>query len=395
MASCRAARRTRTKYDGSSATCGADCVFLSEVRLKAYCGVPKHKKGDGNARDRRKPQAKEEELDRVRALFDRDAWHAPVYSLSDTKYAGSAVLLKRGGASPKRVWFDLPRVGELDEASPRFGTRHEMDGRIILLEYETLLLLHTYSPNNGVDGPHFAKRAAWEERIRTFARDVKEWGRKPLVYVGDLNVAPRDEDLSHPSWFKRENNVNKRRLGRPPAGGWVTERLDPDDEGQPGCSERECRMFRELLSEGALVDAFRAKNSDVDIDGPNFSYRGAAGDGGRGRYYGKGMRIDHALVSVKLGVAACELLGRGAERVGFMGSDHCPLRLVLGGGGESLVVLGSQSGATIDGRAVEAPVAAPPPPDADEALTSALGEQRAGAILRSPTARAAASTCGV
>ena len=93
------------------------------------------------------------------------------------------------------------------------------------------------------------------------------------------------------------------------------------------------------------------------------------------------MRIDHALVSVKLGVAACELLGRGAERVGFMGSDHCPLRLVLGGGGESLVVLGSQSGATIDGRAVEAPVAAPPPPDADEALTSALGEQRAGAIL--------------
>ena len=55
------------------ATCGADCVFLSEVRLKAYCGVPKHKKGDGNARDRRKPQAKEEELDRVRALFDRDA----------------------------------------------------------------------------------------------------------------------------------------------------------------------------------------------------------------------------------------------------------------------------------------------------------------------------------
>ena len=363
------------------ATCGADCVFLSEVRLKAYCGVPKHKKGDGNARDRRKPQAKEEELDRVRALFDRDAWHAPVYSLSDTKYAGSAVLLKRGGASPKRVWFDLPRVGELDEASPRFGTRHEVDGRIILLEYETLLLLHTYSPNNGVDGPHFAKRAAWEERIRTFARDVKEWGRKPLVYVGDLNVAPRDEDLSHPSWFKRENNVNKRRLGRPPAGGWVTERLDPDDEGQPGCSERECRMFRELLSEGALVDAFRAKNSDVDIDGPNFSYRGAAGDGGRGRYYGKGMRIDHALVSVKLGVAACELLGRGAERVGFMGSDHCPLRLVLGGGGESLVVLGSQSGATIDGRAVEAPVAAPPPPDADEALTSALGEQRAGAIL--------------
>ena len=69
-------RRTRT-----GATVPGDVLaptrVLGEVRLKAYCGVPKHRKGDGNARDRRKPQAKEEELDRVRAVFDRDAWHAP------------------------------------------------------------------------------------------------------------------------------------------------------------------------------------------------------------------------------------------------------------------------------------------------------------------------------
>ena len=47
------------------------------------------------------------------------------------------------------------------------------------------------------------------------------------------------------------------------------------------------------------------------------------------------MRIDHALVASALTVDACELLGRGAEREGYMGSDHCPLRLVLGAAGST------------------------------------------------------------
>jgi hypothetical protein len=39
------------------------------------------------------------------------------------------------------------------------------------------------------------------------------------------------------------------------------------------------------------------------------------------------MRIDHALVSSTLldRVARAEILGRGSQREGFMGSDHCPL----------------------------------------------------------------------
>lgn len=364
-------------------TCGADVVFLSEVRLKAECTVKGHKKGDGHARDRRTPAGKAEELDRVRALFDRDAWHAPVYSLSDTKYAGSALLLRRGSAAPRRVFFHLPSTQELNDETSRFGADHEKEGRIILVEYETLLLLHTYSPNNGVDAPHFAKRAAWELNVRTFARDVRAWGRKPLVYVGDLNVAPKDADLSHPLWFKRENNISKRRLGHAPKGGWVSSFLHPDDEGQPGCSERECSYFRELLREGALVDAFRERHTDVDIEGPHFSYRGAPGERGAGRYYAKGMRIDHALVSVDLRVAACELLGRGVDCAGFMGSDHCPLRLRLGAADDSsVVVLGSHAGTTIDARTIEpAPAPGPPTQTADAALATALGEQRARAIL--------------
>ena len=49
------------------------------------------------------------------------------------------------------------------------------------------------------------------------------------------------------------------------------------------------------------------------------------------RFYGKGMRIDHFLLSTTLfgRVRRCDIMGRGRDRVGFMGSDHCPVVLEL------------------------------------------------------------------
>jgi exonuclease III len=43
------------------------------------------------------------------------------------------------------------------------------------------------------------------------------------------------------------------------------------------------------------------------------------------------MRIDHLLVSEELmvRVADAQILGRGPEAKGFLGSDHCPMLLTL------------------------------------------------------------------
>ena len=94
---------------------------------------------------------------------------------------------------------------------------------------------------------------------------------------------------------------------------------------------------------------------------------------------------------MKLGVAACELLGRGAG-VGFMGSDHCPLRLVLGGGG------GRCSGRRAARRSTAGPSRRPSlrrrrrtRTSVDERFRGAAG----GAILPFASGPAAASTCGV
>ena len=49
------------------------------------------------------------------------------------------------------------------------------------------------------------------------------------------------------------------------------------------------------------------------------------------RYEGKAQRLDYHLVSEELmpRVERCEILGHGVERAGFLGSDHCPVLLVL------------------------------------------------------------------
>ena len=87
-----------------------------------------------------------------------------------------------------------------------------------------------------------------------------------------------------------------------------------------------------------------------------WTWRGSAGRdiAASGRYYGKGMRIDHLLVSklltkqpeagpaeqpepaaaaatscFEVKISAADILGNGAERQGFLGSDHCPMLLVL------------------------------------------------------------------
>lgn len=217
------------------------------------------------------------------------------YSLADRKYAGTAVLLRRGGPYPSEIRFDLDgRNGE--------------DGRCILLRFESFWLLHTYSPNNGFDQRGFDRRELWERHLRAWVRGIDK-----LLYVGDLNVAPTDDDLSHPAWFRSQGQA------------------DGEDKGQPGCTDRERAYFRALLHEGRLFDAFRASHPRAN---DLFSWRGSPGKGDNpyaGRFYAKGMRIDHALVSECLRdtLLDCDLLGHGIDRQGFMGSDHCPLRLRL------------------------------------------------------------------
>eukprot|EP00041_Stephanoeca_diplocostata_P016596 m.327667 g.327667 ORF g.327667 m.327667 type:complete len:565 (-) comp20420_c0_seq3:188-1882(-) len=332
-----------------------DVLFLSEVRAKAS----KHsqaKLSDGMKLN--SPEAKEKRL--IESALERGgcfegyrAW----FSLAQKKYAGTAMLVRRGTHMPISVEYDLPSLNSESSTSGSGAMHtnvapkkkvHNPEGRIILAEWADMFILHTYTPNNGSKPDNYRRRNMWDMRItdwfeqRAIMRQkylqlqsndsghlsaFDSHSIKDIMYVGDLNVAPSDCDLSHPAFFKSQ---------MPTTDG------NTKNSGQAGCTPAEQERFSAMLLRGSLVDAYRhvqrretekdqlgsssssvqlgAPNepnpsvapqavhdgmpapsaaSAVDVSQPLYTWRGRPGVdiAHAGRFYGRGMRIDHCLVS--------------------------------------------------------------------------------------------------
>ena len=129
----------------------------------------------------------------------------------------------------------LLRPGLAQAAPPRFtldpglpaGAHHE-EGRVVALEFATLRLLLTYTPNSGKTGAKqtqnggplrladvaraeesLARRRAFDVQLLRF---VAAPHAKPLLWCGDLNVAPDSQlDLApSPARFVAEDIAGSR-----------------------------------------------------------------------------------------------------------------------------------------------------------------------------------------
>ncbi|KAL2243001.1 UNVERIFIED_CONTAM: DNA-(apurinic or apyrimidinic site) lyase [Sesamum indicum] len=277
-----------------------DVIAIQEVRMpaagsKGASKNPRELKDDTSS-------SREEKQVVMRALSTAPFKNYNVWwSLSDSKYAGTALLIKNC-FQPKKVSFSLDQT----------GSKHEPDGRVIFAEFESFRLLNTYVPNNGWKDEEsaFQRRRKWDKRILEFVLKTSD---KPLIWCGDLNVSHQDIDVSHPEFFSAAK-----------LNGYVPP--NKEDCGQPGFTVSERKRFDSILKEGKLVDAYRYLHKDKDME-RGFSWSGHP----VGKYRGKRMRIDYFIVSEKLKerIVACEMHGRGIELEGFYGSDHCPVSLEL------------------------------------------------------------------
>ncbi|XP_026404827.1 DNA-(apurinic or apyrimidinic site) lyase-like isoform X2 [Papaver somniferum] len=258
------------------ATFDPDVIAIQEVRMPAAGSKGGHKiqgevKDDTNS-------SREEKQTLMRALSSPPFRNYQVWwSLADSKYAGTALFVKKC-CQPKKVTFSLDQTA---------SKKHEPDGRVILAEFESFRVLNTYVPNNGWKDEEnsFQRRRKWDKRVLEF---VLRSSDKPLIWCGDLNVSHTEFD--------------------------------------PGFTLNERKRFSTILSEGKLVDAYRSLHEEKDMHS-GFSWSGNP----IGRYRGKRMRIDYFLVSetLKDRIVSCEMQVHGIELEGFFGSDHCPVTLEL------------------------------------------------------------------
>ena len=149
---------------------------------------------------------------------------------------------------------------------------HDKEGRVITLEFENYYVVTIYTPNSKRELERLAYRQIWEDEIRKYLQKLNEI--KPVVMCGDLNVAHEEIDLKNPK----------------------------SNRGNAG-----------------FVDSFRYIYPDKTDSYSWWSYMGKA------REKNVGWRIDYFIVSADIK----EKIQDAVIYPQIMGSDHCPVGLIL------------------------------------------------------------------
>ena len=165
---------------------------------------------------------------------------------------------------------------------------HDMEGRIITLEFDAFYMVTVYTPNSQSELARIDYRMAWEDVFKSYLKGLEQ--SKPVIICGDLNVAYQEIDLKNPK----------------------------TNRGNAGFSDEERGKFGKLIEAG-FVDTFRYFYPDLEGAYSWWSYRFKA------REKNAGWRIDYFLVSECLK----KQLRTSEIHKDVLGSDHCPIMLEI------------------------------------------------------------------
>ena len=164
---------------------------------------------------------------------------------------------------------------------------HDREGRVITLEMDNFYLVTCYTPNSQNGLKRLDYRMKWEDDFLAYLMRLDSV--KPVIVCGDLNVAHEEIDLKNP----KTNRKNA------------------------GFTDEEREKMTILLSKG-FIDTFRFLYPEQETYSW-WSYRF------RAREKNAGWRIDYFLISSRLK----EVLKDASIHTEIMGSDHCPVELLL------------------------------------------------------------------
>ena len=215
-------------------------------------------------------KAREEQ---VELPLEFGCYHRYWNSAEKPGYSGVALFSKEKPLSV-RYGMDIPE--------------HDTEGRVLTAEYEDFFVVTVYTPNSQNELKRLPYRQQWDADFLAFCCELEK--EKPIVFCGDLNVCHQEIDLARP----KANRMSA------------------------GFSDEERAGFDAMVAAG-FVDTFRAANPDLEGAYSWWSFRGGA----RGRNVG--WRLDYVNVSASL----AEKVSEPRILADVMGSDHCPVGLIL------------------------------------------------------------------
>lgn len=162
------------------------------------------------------------------------------------------------------------------------------EGRVIAAEFKDFYIVTVYTPNAKDDLSRIPLRhKTWDPAFLAYCKKLEK--KKPVIFCGDLNVAHTPDDLARP-----KENV-----------------------GLKGFTDEEREGFQNFIDQG-FVDTFRifTKGNGHYTWWSHFA---------NARARNVGWRIDYFLVSAVLE----KKVKKALILPDVMGSDHCPVELVL------------------------------------------------------------------
>lgn len=230
-----------------------------------------------------------------------DIMDPDILCLQETKAQDEQVAETLSGLDGYRFWSSsaekkgysgtaiLSRIEPLSVSRGMGIAEHDMEGRVLCLEFPACFVVNVYVPNSGNDLKRLDYRQEWDSSFFSYLKRLEEF--KPVLACGDFNVAHRDIDLARP-----KPNYNK-------SAGYMQEEIDGMDR----------------YTSGGLTDTFRHLYPDLAGAYSWWSYRAGA------RAKNIGWRIDYVLASGPLvsSIKDAFILNE------IMGSDHCPVGINL------------------------------------------------------------------
>jgi exodeoxyribonuclease III len=166
-------------------------------------------------------------------------------------------------------------------------TDHDKEGRVLMAEYADFYLVNVYVPNSKRDLSRLDYRQQWDKDFLRYLKKLER--KKPVIFCGDLNVAHKEIDLTHPKANVRNH----------------------------GFTMEERSGFDEFVKAGFL-DTFR----QFEPGGGHYTWWSQMSNA---RARNVGWRIDYFLVSKSLGPR----IKRAFIHSKILGSDHCPVGIEI------------------------------------------------------------------
>lgn len=165
------------------------------------------------------------------------------------------------------------------------------EGRIIMCEFDTFVIINVYVPNSGKDLKRLEYRTKiWDVKFTEYLKEVNESCKKTVIVCGDFNVANDDIDLAKPK----------------------------ENKSVAGFTNEERTNFKLCINRLQYIDIWRYLNPTTKQYTYWSNFRNS-------RERNIGWRIDYFLIhnSYVNCIKTCEIHDT------IYGSDHAPIQLVF------------------------------------------------------------------